>query len=90
MKQYKGDEKDMVSTILNNLIAFAMSMPTNMIILLIICLIMKVLLKKSIGDCVRVIIGYLLIGLLLGIFGVTMPSFLDIGHWIVNTVKSLW
>lgn len=80
----------MISTIINNLIAFAMSMPTNMIILLIICLIMKVLFKKSIMDCVRLIIGYLLIGLLLGIFGITMPSFLQIGQWAVDTAKSLW
>lgn len=79
-----------VSTVLNNMIAFAVSMPTNMVILFIICLIMKVAFKKKIGDCVRVIIGYLLIGLLLGIFGITMPSFLAIGQWIVNTAKSLW
>ena len=80
----------MVSTILNNLIAFAVSMPTNMVILVIICLIMKFLFKKSIKDCIRVVIGYILIGFLLGLFGITMPSFLAIGQWIVNTAKSLW
>lgn len=79
----------MVSTILNNLIAFAMSMPTNLIILLVICLIMKVL-GRTIGDCIKVILGYLLIGLLLSFFGITMPSFLQIGQWIVNVAKSLW
>lgn len=79
----------MVSTILNNLIAFAVSMPTNMIILVIICLIMKVM-GKSIMECVKVIIGYLLIGLLLGIFGITMPSFLQIGQWFAGVLKSLW
>ena len=79
----------MVSTLLNNLIAFAVSMPTNMVILIIICLIMKVC-GKSIMDCVKLILGYLLVGLLLGIFGITMPSFLEIGNWIINTVKSLW
>lgn len=79
----------MVSTILGNLIAFAMSMPTNMIILVIICMIMKVL-GKTIADCIKLIIGYLLIGLLLGIFGITMPNFLVLGNYIVNLVKSLW
>jgi len=79
----------MISTILSNLVAFAMSMPTNIIILIIVCLIMKVL-GKSVMQCVKVIVGYLLIGLLLGIFGITMPSFLAIGQWIVDVAKSLW
>ena len=79
----------MVSTLINNLIAFAASMPTNMVILLIICCIMKVCGKK-ISDCIKLILAYLFIGLLLGIFGITMPSFLEIGNWIVNTAKSLW
>lgn len=67
----------MVSTILNKLIAFGMSMPTNLI-------------GKIISDCIKVIIGYLLIGLLLSFFGITMPSFLQIGRWIVSVAKSLW
>lgn len=79
----------MISTLLSNLYAFAMSMPTNIIILLIICLIMKVIGYK-VRDCVKIIIGYLLIGLLLGIFGIHMPSFLAIGQWIVSFLKSLW
>lgn len=79
----------MISTLLSNLWAFALSMPTNIIILLIICLILKVI-GYTVRDCVKVILGYLLIGLLLGIFGITMPSFLAIGTWIVNLVKSLW
>lgn len=80
----------MLSTILNNLYAFALSIPTNMIILFVICLILKIVFKRSIGDCVRVIIGYLLVGLLLSFFGITMPNFLTIGTWIVNAIKSLW
>lgn len=80
----------MISTILNNLYAFALSMPTNMIILFIICLIMKVIFRRTIRDCVKVIIGYLLIGVLLSLFGITMPSFLTIGTWIVNTIKTIF
>ncbi len=79
----------MISTILNNLIAFGLSMPTNMIILIVICLIMK-LLGKTIGDCIKIIFGYLFIGLLLGIFGITMPNFMTIGTWFANILKSLW
>ena len=79
----------MISTILNNLIAFALSMPTNMIILIVICLIMKVL-GKTITDCIKIILGYLFIGLLLGLFGITMPNFMTIGTWLANILKSLW
>lgn len=80
----------MISKILENLYAFALSMPTNMIILLVICLIMKVVFKRSIMDCVRVIIGYLLIGLLLGIFGINMPNFMTLGRWFVTNAKDFW
>ena len=80
----------MVSTVLNNLLAFAASMPTNMVILVLICLILHFLFGYSIKSCIKVIIGYLLIGLLLGLFGITMPSFLAIGQYIAGMLKSLW
>jgi hypothetical protein len=80
----------MISTILANLWAFALSMPTNMIILLIICIIMKVVFKYKVKDCLFVIIGYLAIGLLLALFGITMPSFLTIGRWLGNLIKSIF
>ena len=77
----------MISAILQNLWAFAVSMPTNMVILIIICVIMK-LFKAKTRDCVAVILGYLFIGLLLAVFGITMPSFLVIGRWLAELVKS--
>lgn len=79
----------MIQTILANMVAFAKSMPTNMLIIVIICLIMKVALKKSVKDCLRVVVGYLLIGVLLGVFGIVMPDFLTIGTWIANVIKSI-
>lgn len=79
----------MIQTILANMVAFAKSMPTNMLIIVLICLVMKFALKKSAKDCIRVVIGYLLIGVLLGIFGITMPDFLTIGTWIANIIKSI-
>lgn len=79
----------MLSTIVANMVAFGKSMPTNMIILLIIVLIMKFVFKKKTMECVKVVIGYLLIGVLLGIFGICMPDFLTIGQWIANVIKSI-
>lgn len=80
----------MITTILQNLWQFAISMPTNLIIILIICIIMKVCFKKKTKDCVYFVLGYLAIGLLLGIFGITMPSFLSIGRWIANGIKTVF
>ena len=51
---------------------------------------MKVVFKKKTKDCIYFVLGYLAIGLLLGIFGITMPSFLQIGRWIANGVKTVW
>ena len=79
----------MISTIVTNLAAFAVSMPTNMIILFVVCLILKVM-GKTVKDCIKVIFGYLLIGVLLSFFGITMPSFLSIGTFVVNSVKAFW
>lgn len=78
-----------VSTILQNLIEFAKSMPTNMVILAIVCIIMY-LFGKSIGACVKVVVIYLLIGLLLGIIGIRMPNFLEIANWVKEICSDLW
>jgi hypothetical protein len=80
----------MLSTILDNLYAFALSMPTNMIIMFVIALILKVCFKKPIGFCVRVILGYLLVGFLLGIFGINMPNIMTVGRWIADTFKKIF
>lgn len=73
----------MIEQLLDNLVAFAISIPTNLIILLIICVIMLACGKKW-TDCLRLIIIYLFAGLLLGIFGIRMPNFVEIGHWIAG------
>lgn len=79
-----------VSKIINNLIAFGLSMPTNVVILILICIIMKCLFKASTKDCINLIIAYLVIGLILGMCGITMPSFLALGQWAAGVIKALW
>lgn len=71
----------MLESLLDKLIAFGLSIPTNLVILLIVCVIMKALGKKW-KDCIKVIVVYLFLGLLLSMFGITMPNFLQIGQWI--------
>lgn len=80
----------MIQTLLANLWQFALSMPTNIIILVLICAVMMLSKKFKFRDCVKVIVAYLAIGLLLGIFGITMPSFISIGKWLVNLVKTIF
>lgn len=80
----------MLSKLLDNLYAFAMSIPTNLVILLVVCLILIFVVKKPIGFCVRIVLGYLLIGFLLGCFGINMPSFITCWNWIVDKVTALW
>lgn len=79
-----------VSKIINNLIAFGISMPTNIVILILICIIMKCLFKASTKDCGCLILVYLVIGLFLGMCGITMQSFLAIGQWVAGVIKALW
>lgn len=80
----------MVNTIVANMVAFLKSTPTNVVILVIICLIMKFGLKKSWKDCGKVILVYALVGVLLGIFGICMPDFLTIGNWIADIARSIF
>ena len=80
----------MISTVLNNLLAFAASMPTNMVILVLICIIMYFLFGSSIKSCLKVVVGYIIIGFLLGLCGITMPSFLAIGQAIGEFLRSIW
>ena len=71
----------MIKSLLDKLIAFGLSMPTNLVILAIVCVIMKAFGKKW-KDCIKVIVIYLFLGLLLSMFGINMPNFLQIGQWL--------
>ena len=80
----------MLSTILNNMYQLLLSMPVNLVILLIICIILKLVAKLTIKDCLKVVVGYLLICILLGFFGITMPSFITIFNWIKEVAVKIW
>jgi len=80
----------MISSILYNMQNLAMSMPTNIIILVIICILLKFFMQYTIKDCIKVIIGYLLLAVLLSFFGITMPSFITIGRYIKAIALQIW
>lgn len=80
----------MLSNLLYNLKAFALATPVNLLVLVIVCLIMKLLFKAKWKTCVSVIISYLLIGVLLALFGVAMPNFITLGTTIVIKIKEFF
>lgn len=80
----------MLSGFLQNMTNLALSMPTNLVILFIICLILKIFARYSWMDCVKVIIGYMLLCVIFSLFGLTMPSFITIFNWIKAIVLKIW
>lgn len=84
----------MLSNFLQNMTDLVLSIPTNLVILLIICLLLKFFLNWSLKDCIKVIVGYALIMVILSFFGITMPSFITIFNyikaWIIKIVNKIW
>lgn len=76
----------MVQTLIANMIEFGKSMPTNLLVIVIICLIMKFGLRKSTKDCIKIVLVYLLAGVLLGMVGICMPDFITIFNWIKGLI----
>ena len=80
----------MLSGLLENMKNLALSMPTNLVILVVICVLLKIFAKYKFKDCIKVIVGYLLICVLLSFFGLTMPSFITIFNWIKALAIKIW
>lgn len=80
----------MIRNLLENMKNLALSMPTNMVILAVICLVLKLFFRYTWTDCIKVIIGYLLLCVLLGFFGFTMPSFITIFYWCKAIFMQIW
>lgn len=80
----------MLSNIVNNMYQLLLSMPVNIAILVVICILLKIFAKYTFKDCIKVIIGYLLVCVLLGFFGITMPSFITVFKWIKEIAIKIW
>jgi hypothetical protein len=46
--------------------------------------------KYTIKDCLKIIIGYMLIVILLSFFGITLPSFITVFNWIKEIAVKIW
>lgn len=78
-----------MESILQNLYNWVMAVPTNLIIIVVIALALKIL-GKSLKAVIELIVCYFLICFILGLFGITLPPLQDIVVWFMNWVKFLW
>ena len=78
-----------MESILQNLYNWVMAVPTNLIIIVVIALALKIL-GKSLKAVIELIICYFLICFILGLFSITLPPLQDIVVWVINWVKFLW
>lgn len=78
-----------MENILQNLYNWVMAVPTNLIIIVVIALALKIL-GKSLKAVIELIVCYFLICFILGFFGITLPPLQDIVVWVINWIKFLW
>ena len=78
----------MITQILNNLVNFVLSVPINLVIIGVVCLILK-LTGKSFKSIIRVFVGYFLICLVLSILGLSLPSIPALIIWLKEVFTSL-
>ena len=65
------------------------AVPTNLIIVLVVALVLK-LLGQSLKSVVELVICYFLVCFILGMFGIILPPIQDIVVWVANWLKFLW
>ena len=78
----------MITDFASNMWAFIASVPINLIIIGIVCLILKIV-GKSIKTIIRVIAGYFVICFVLAILGLSLPSIPALIIWIKNVAVSI-
>lgn len=78
-----------MENILQNLYNWVMAVPTNLIIIVVIALALKIL-GKSLKAVIELIVCYFLICFILGLFDITLPPLQDIVVWVINWIKFLW
>ena len=71
----------MITTFANNFMAFILSVPINLIIIGIVCLILKIA-GKTAKTVLKVFFGYFLICFLLSLLGLSLPSIPAIFNWL--------
>lgn len=79
----------MLATIGNNLLAFIASVPINLIIILIICIVLKLFGVRFI-DLLKIVAAYFIICLILSLLGLSLPSIPALLKWIKDVVVQIY
>lgn len=78
----------MITQLVNNLVAFILSVPINLVIIGVVCLVLKII-GKSFKTIIRVFAGYFLICFALSILGLSLPSIPALILWLKEVFISL-
>lgn len=79
----------MLGTLIQNMYQWVGAVPTNLVIVLVVALVLK-LLGQSLESVIELVICYFLVCFILGMFGITLPPIQDIVVWVANWLKFLW
>lgn len=79
----------MLNVLFQNMYQWVGAVPTNLIIVLVVALVLK-LLGQSLKSVIELVICYFLVCFILGMFGITLPPIQDIVLWAANWLKFLW
>ena len=75
---------------LSRMMAFMLSVPINLIIIGVICLLLKFIGKLTVKDILKAFVGYFLICFIFALFGLTLPSIPAIANYIKELVIAFW
>lgn len=79
----------MLADLGKNLLAFIASVPINLIIILVICIVLK-LFGVRIIDLIKIVIAYFVICLILSLLGLSLPSIPALLKWIKDVVVQIY
>lgn len=79
----------MLADLGKNLLAFIASVPINLVIILVICIVLK-LFGVRIVDLIKIVIAYFVICFILSLLGLSLPSIPALLKWIKDVIVSIY
>ena len=79
----------MLADLGKNLLAFIASVPINLVIILVICIVLK-LFGVRIIDLIKIVIAYFVICFILSLLGLSLPSIPALLKWIKDVVVQIY
>lgn len=79
----------MLADLGKNLLAFIASVPINLVIILVICIVLK-LFGVRIIDLIKIVIAYFVICFILSLLGLSLPSIPALLKWIKDVIVQIY